>query len=245
MRPVATFTLLHMGANALLLGLGYYWLGVGEARITALLGSFVIALVLFCATSWIYGAAFVFFEERQIVPAYRTALRNLVPLTLAMLVALGIYYLLVRWADYSENPASTLASYLTLKLRKPVSPAGVLRAFNAVLWVVRWVIAPVLLIPVLANAASRGWSAFRGIGALALRWFYWIAAPLLLLGALWVPLRLLGWVPHMGSFSAEMASFVVRALLAYLLFVAGWLVLAFVTSGGKPRLTQPSTAASP
>jgi hypothetical protein len=246
MRPVARLTLFHLLANALLLWLGYYWLGVGEGRMTALLWSFAVALAIIAFTGWTYGATFVFFseanQERRVVPAYRTALRHLAPLTLALLATLAVYYGLARWAGYSLNPASTLASYLTLKLRKPVSPQAVLRVFNGVLWVVRWVIVPVLLIPLLANIASRGWAGWRAFGS---RWFYWIAAPVALLCAMWIPLRLLGWVPHVGSFGAEMASFVVRAVLAYLLFIAGWLVLAFAISAGKPRFTQPSTAVSP
>jgi hypothetical protein len=242
MRPVAGFALVHVVANALLLGAAYYWLGVGEGRMSALLGSFLLALVLVACTSWTYGASLVFFTDKRIVQAYRTALRNLAPLILAVLLALAIYFLLAQWASYSPNPASTVASYLTLKLRKPVSPHAVLRIFNAVLWIVRWVIVPGLLIPVLASIASRGWSGFRDWSS---RWFHWIAAPALLLCALWIPLHLLYWVPHFGSFGAEMASFVSRASLAYLLFIAGWLALAFVTSVGRPRVAQPSTVVSP
>jgi hypothetical protein len=242
MRPVARFTLLHVLANALLLGAGYYWLGVGEGRMSALLWSFLLALALVACTSWTYGASLVFFTNKQIGPAYRTALRHLTPLVLATLLTLAIYFLLARWASYSPNPASSVASYLTLKLRKPVSPHAVLRVFNTVLWVLRWVIVPVLLIPVLANIAARGWSGFRGLRS---RWFDWLAAPVLLLCALWIPLRLLYWVPHFGSFGAEMASFISRASLAYLLFIAGLLALAFVTSLGRPRVAQPSTVVSP
>ena len=74
--------------------------------------------------------------------------------------------------------------------------------------------------------------------------FYWIEVPLLLLTAL-IPLKLLGWVPHVNSFGMETASFVLRAAFAYLLWGAAWLVLAFVTSGGSPRFTQSSTVVSP
>jgi hypothetical protein len=246
MRPVARLTLIHVLANALLLALGYYWLGVGEGHIPSLLWSLLVALALVVCTAWTYGAAFAFFSEadseRGVLPAYLIALRHLAPLTVAVLVALALYYGLARWAAYSPNPASTVASYLTLKLRKPVSPHAVLRVFNALLWLVRWVLVPVLLIPLLAAIASRGWAGWR---APRFRWLYWIAAPVSLLCALWIPLRLLGWVPHVGSFPVEMASFVVRAVLAYLLFIAGWLALAFVTSRSRPSLTQPSTVVSP
>jgi len=57
----------------------------------------------------------------------------------------------------------------------------------------------------------------------------------LLLIAVWVPLKLVAWVPHMKTFNGEMTSFVLRAAAAFLLFVSGWLVLAFVTAQAKSR----------
>ncbi len=171
--------------------------------------------------------------------AWRTALRNLLPLAIAAVAVIVVYYLLDRWADYSSKPASTLASYLTLKFRKPVKPSSVLRAFNVALWLVRWAIVPVLLLPMLSAIASGGWRGFRAFGALTRKWLYWIEAPLLLVCAVAIPLKLLGWVPQVGGFGMETVSFVLRAGVAYLLFVAAWLTLAFVTSGGTPA-SHPS-----
>ena len=67
----------------------------------------------------------------------------------------------------------------------------------------------------------------------------------MLVCALWIPLQLMGWAPHVGGFGMEMFSFVVRLIAAYLLFVGAWLALTFLTSGGNPRVTQSSTAVSP
>ena len=75
----------------------------------------------------------------------------------------------------------------------------------------------------------------------AAKWWYWVATPLLLLCAFWVPLQILGWAPRAGNFELEDAQLPAAAALAYLLFGAAWLVLAFVTSAGRPRFTQPST----
>lgn len=243
MRGVGGLALVHVAANAVLLTAGYYWLGVGEARTSTLVWSFTVALVAIALAAWAYGAPFVFFPDRRLDLAYRLAFRNLAPLTIATLMALVLYYLLALWAGYSATPASPLASYLTLKLRRPVSPNSVLRIFNLVLWAIRWVVVPVLVIPVLGNIASQGWRGFREFRSL--RWFYWLLVPLVLVCGVLVPFQLLSWVPRVGSFGAEMASFVLRALLAYLLFVAGWLLLAFLTSGGRPTATQLSTVASP
>ena len=240
-------TLGHLVVNALLLCLGYYWLGVGETRAATLTWSAFLALVLVCLGSWIYGASFAYFQSdnRRASAAWRTACRNLWPLAVAVIAVTTIYFLLAWWAGYSAKPASTFASFLTLKLRKPVKPSSVLRVFNVALWLIRWVILPVLLLPMLSAVAGSGWRGFRSVGTLARKWIYWIEAPLLLLCAFWVPLKILGWIPEVGGFGMEVASLAVRAAVAYLLFIAGWLALAFVTSAGKPRLTQSNTAASP
>lgn len=248
MGSLQLMTLLHLVANALLLWLGYYWLGVGESRASMLAWSACVAVLIVGLGCWAYGAALVYFQEqekRRTITAWRTALRNLLPLAIAAIMVGMIYWLLARWADYSTKPAFQIASYLTLKFRTPVRPTSVAGVFNVLLWVVRWGVLPALLLPMVSVIAARGWGGFRAIGAHAHRWLYWIEVPLLLLSTLWIPLKLLGWVPHVNGFSMETVSFTLRATFAYLLFGASWLVLAFITSGGKPRFTQSSTVASP
>jgi hypothetical protein len=146
---------------------------------------------------------------------------------------------------WSSGPAFTLSSYLTLTFRKPVTPASVQNIFGWVFFLIRWAVLPVLLLPAFAAISTSGWSGFKAAGAGVKRWWFWLAAPLLLLAAMRLPFTVLDWKPHASSFAQEMSSFVLRALLAYLLFAAGWLALAFATSAGKPRLTQPSTPDSP
>ncbi len=100
-------------------------------------------------------------------------------------------------------------------------------------WVLRWVVVPVLILPVGPAIVARGWAGFGAVASRCRVWLYWLEAPALLLAAVWAPLKLVGWVPHMHSFGGEMTSFVVRAAVAYLLFAAGWLGLAFVTAREK------------
>jgi hypothetical protein len=247
MRSTGTLALAHLLVNALLLWLGYYWLGIGESRTSTLAWSGFVALLTICLASSAYGAAFVYFQQgdRRTVAAWRTALRNLLPFLVGVGAVTVVYFLLAQWDQYSSKPALQVASYLTLTFRKPVRPSSIAKIFGTILWVIQWVILPVLLLPMFAAVASSGWSGFRAVGAFARRWLYWIEAPVLLVCALWIPMKILGWVPHVSSFGMEMASFTTRALVAYLLFVVAWLVLAFVTSAGKPRFTQSNTAPSP
>lgn len=106
-------------------------------------------------------------------------------------------------------------------------------------WIAHWIVLPALFVPLFAAAARHGWRIHQGLTARAL------VAPVFVVVGVWLPLRLLGWTPRFSSFGMEMTSFVLRAAVAYLLFVAAWLALALVTSGGRPRLTQPNTVSLP
>jgi len=198
-----------------------------------------VALITASLFLWMHGAGLVYGRDPRGAP-FRVALRHLPALLAAAILVLLLYILIGKLQDATNNPAFRLASWLTLKQRKPVKPAAVLRIFSAVFWVVRWVIVPLLLRPWISAVAEFGW---RGLAPRRLpkrAWIEWCLTPLLLLCALWLPFQLLGWRPLMSSFGLEMASFIVRILIAYLLFAGG--LLAFE---GMPLFTQRKTAVSP
>lgn len=237
MRTPRRLALLHLLANAPILWLGYYWLGIGESRTSTLLWSGFVLLVFVASVCCSYGAA--------LAGSWRTAFRHLLPLMAVAVVVVFLYWLLEQWSFYSARPAFRIASWLTLTLRTPVMPAAVSHIFNLILWVVRWVALPVLLLPAVSAIAASGWKGFRYKGPLVPGWLYGIEVPLLLLCLIRLPLWLYYWVPAVDGFVMQAASFAVRIATAYLLFCVSWLALAFVTSGGKPGSTQASTADSP
>lgn len=229
----------HLAGNALLLGLGYYWLGVGEGRAATLLWGALVALMMLALACWLHGATCVFFamDRRALIPAFRTAGRRLGPLVAAVIGVLVIYLLLAQCAESSAKPAFSIASWLTLTFRKPVKPASVQSVFDVLFWMVRWMVVPVLALPLLSRIVT-GLRRPRKL-------LYWVEVPVLLVCGLWLPLWLTAWSPQLGSFGLQLLSLVLRLVIAYLLFVAAWLALEFITSGGRPRATQPSTVASP
>lgn len=240
---------LHLIGNALLLWLGYYWLGIGESNAAHLAWSALVVLAFTLAALWLHGTALVLFSgdcESRFGTAARTVLRHLPPLFAAALLAAIIYALLAWWHDSFGHKAFVIGSYATMKLRRPVAPSGVLRAFYVFIWILRWMIVPALLFRLGASIALRGWAGF----ALPWqrpknRWLYWPATCALLLCAIWVPLKLITWVPEIKQFALQLASFLSRLAVAYFLFAASLLVLEFLTAAGRPRATQPSTVASP
>jgi hypothetical protein len=206
---------LHLVANALLLWLGYEWLGVGESTRPRLLFSALDALAILALACWLHGATLVFFGTGG--GAFRTALRHLPALVAAAIVVLALYGLLAWAAAASGQPAFRLASWLTLKLRIPVKPANIARIFLGGFWIVRWIVLPVALLPMASGIANRGW---RGFAEFTWRggWRYWLEVPLLLVAGLLLPFVLLGWVPAVSGFTLEVVSFSLRMLAAYLLF---------------------------
>jgi hypothetical protein len=217
------FFVLHLVADALLLWLGYLWLGVAESTRALLLFSALAALGILALACWFHGATLVFFrkgDEPQIgiKDAFRTALGHLPALVAAAILVLALYGLLAWAATASGQPAFRMASWLTLKLRTAVRPTAVARIFLGGFWIVRWVVLPVALLPMASGIAARGW---RGAGEFTWRrgWRYWLEVPLLLVAGLVLPFVLLSWVPTVSSFTLEVVSFSLRGLVAYLLLV--------------------------
>ena len=264
-RPIRTLCLAHLLGNALLLWLGYYWLGLGEESAGVLLWSTLVALAMAVGACWLHGAAFAFWAAPSDRP-FRVAWRNLLPICTAAAAVAALYWLLALWAGYSSGPAFRIASWITLTLRRPVKPATVLAAFNAALWIIRWAVLPALLLPRFAGVAARGWRGFHLVGPLpdgrgsvngrgSIAWraatvrkrlvLGLLATPALLLCAFRLPFVLMGWVPRVGGFWLEMLSFILRFSAAYLLFVGAWLLLVFLASSGRPAVTHPKTVVSP
>ena len=187
-------------------------------------------------TCWFHGATLVFFREGElgIKNAFAASLRQVPALLAAAILVLALYGLVAWAAGASGQPAFRLASWLTLKLRTPVKPATVARIFLGGFWIVRWVLLPVVLLPVASGIAAHGWRGVVEIRGQS-RWRYWLEVPLLLVAGLLLPFVVLGWVPGVSGFAIEAVSFAVRMLVAYLLFVgAMWTLERRTVANSSP-----------
>ena len=239
---------IHLVGDALLLWLGYFWLGMSETDGPHLLSSIVVVLIFLSATIWLYATTLVFFQSssRSVLEASQVAARHLLPLMVLLLAALAIYGAVAWWTTFIPREGFVIASFLTLRLRRPVKPEAVMTVLNTVVWILRWVALPVFLLPAAAEIGVHGWSGFRVAPLRKIqRWIYWLEVGLLSVCAFWVPLKLLGWIPEIPNFNLQMLSFLGRLSAGYLLLVASLLALAFVTAAGKPPFTQDNTVSSP
>ena len=248
-RSAVPLSIAHLIGNALILWLGYYWLGIAESDGAHLAWSAIVLLVFVLGALWLHGTAFSVFGrrgERRFNQAARITGSNLVPLFLLAILATVLYGCLAQLYLKFTHSAFVIASFLTLHLRKPVSPGRVLGCYHGLIWLLRWVALPAVLLPLAASVAQHGWRGYRLSSLRRSRnILYWIQVCAFLLLAIWVPMKLVHWIPKLTAFNAQMASFLARFALGYLLFVIALLSLEFFTSAGKPREIQPSTAASP
>ncbi len=234
-RAIGNVAALHLAANAMLAGLGYYWLGTSESSAGPLAWSALVVVALVFLACWLNAGTLLYFREGR--DGFARVLPRLFPVLALAAVLIAVYVLLARWDEYSVKPSAGTASWLTMNLRRPVKPAAMLAAFHAGLWLVRWVVVPVLALPLMADLAAEGWSGLRRFGRGARNWRYWLVTVILVWCAFVAPFKLLGWVPQVGSFGLEMASFTARLVAAYLLFQGGWLALLFFSqakTAGKP-----------
>ncbi len=244
MRRLGKLLLVHAPANALLLWLAYEWLGVDESNTGRLLLSAVDALAILALVSWLWGATLVWFRARdpRLNDAFRTALRHLGGLLALAVVALVLYGLAMKAAASLAAPALKTASWLTWTLRKPVKPVWITFVFQALVWLLRWAVLPVVLLPAAAQIAERGnagWRALRPRRA----WRQWVAMPLLAIAGLWLPFVMIGWKPAVAGFGMEMTSFTLRTLLGYAVFVGALLALSRVAAMAPPEPRATSEAA--
>lgn len=233
---------LHLVGNASLLWLGYVWLGMNEADSSRLAGSALVLLVFVLAALWLHGTALALFDRDLSLSFRGAAIRALrcLPWLFLLAVAVAIVYGLLAYAYGAlEHTAFVIGSFLTMTIRKPVPPAKVMACFHGFIWLLRWIVVPALAFPMAAGiiAQRSPW--------LKRRWLYWLEVAALSLCAVWIPLRLLNWIPKAEAFGMQLFSFSIRIGFGYLLFVAAVLALEFFTSSGKPRSSQVSTAASP
>jgi hypothetical protein len=224
--------IMHFLGNAILLWVAYAWLSIGESSMILLTESILLGIVIAIAALWLHGSALAHFaadDRSRLRPALGAALRHLPPLFLLAIMVVVLYGLMV-WLD----------SLMETK-------TGAVRIiFDVAIWLLRWFILPVLLLPLATSVATRGFLGFfHKAWGRSKNLIYWVEVVVLLLAGIWVPLKLVTWVPKLDGFGLQMTSFLIRLFVAYLLFVVAWLLLESFSSGGKPRTNQAMTASAP
>jgi hypothetical protein len=233
--------LIQFFANPILLALFVAWLLIPVASNLHLTFNFVFAFVLVAATLTLHTGTLNFFGDRQrsesshLWPAFRRALRHLIPVAICVAVFCLFWLLVAKLEAYQSNFPAYVRSALPVSLRRQVTLPALDTLYSAVLFIARWILVPGLLLPLLAQAADRG---FRGFGPQGLSawkkstfsFVYWLALSFAALLGVFATQKLMAWTPDFktSTIHLEAISLGVRLFFSYLFGLTSWMLTCSV-----------------
>src|SRR5215471_13959963 len=243
--------LVQLAGNAIIIALFVEWLRIPEAHWWQLISQALLILALLGAVLVLHGGTLAYFESAhadsaaQLLPAFRKALKHIASL------AVCAFLLHIPWAlsghlyNYQTSFPGYLRSEFPAWLRRMISEPALDSTYTFLLFVLRWVILPGLLLPFLLFCADKGFSGFiafrnwwKTIRSLA----YWIVLIVAAIVGVYLVGVVMGWRldPKTSTFHGEYANFAMRLLLAYLLGLFSWLFVGSML-GRAGRAAQPGT----
>ncbi len=230
-------------ANPVLFALLVAWLFIPVASSLHLLFNFVFAFLLAVVTLTLHAGTINFFVDRQsgqdapLWPAFRRALRHLIPVAVCVAVLCLLWLLVNALGSLQTAFPPYVRSNLPVSLRRHITLPALDTMFSAVLFVVRWIFVPGFLLPLILQAADRGFRAFgrQGFSAWRRTIFspsYWLVLFLAALLGVFTTQKLMAWTPDFktSTFHFEAFSLVWRIFVAYLLGLFSWILTCSVVS---------------
>lgn len=224
--------LLNFAGNAALLAGVYFWLTIPDARgwqvaATALVAFAVIGLVLWLRAgtlAWFRVAEFR--KDRAIWRAYRHSVRYIPALGFWVAVFVVIAGTIWGLNDYGPQ----FAVWIRQKLNGGPPPRNIMNDVNWLLLAIIGYVMPALWMPIATTVAASGvhpehLARSRRVWK---RPLYWLWLCLLLGFGLYVPYKLVWWVPEFQTIRQQAWSMGLRFLLAYVIVVTAFIAIVWV-----------------
>jgi hypothetical protein len=194
------------GAGLLAATYGWFW--IPDQKIWHLAVSAVVSVAIVFACIYLTAAT----------AAARVGAKVRLTRCAAWLAAISLWVGMIELAGASApRQARWLSSFVTMTFRKPVSPASVTPVVDFLWTAILW-LGIIALVPWLIRLA--------GGAAVSLRSRrYWLLAIVGVFVGFWLPWRLFHWAPGFEGFSVQVASVVIRAVIAWVVMVTAWLWL--------------------
>jgi membrane-anchored glycerophosphoryl diester phosphodiesterase (GDPDase) len=242
--------LIQFVANPLLFALFVGWLLLPVATELHLLLNGLLIVVLAAAALVLHAGTLNFYsdqnrsEQALVRNAFRRAVRNI--FAIAACAAL----LFVLWALLDSTEPLQLAlpfyvrSLLPEFIRWHLEPRWFQISLEGIVFAIRWVVIPGLVLPLVVEAANSGFRAFGKPGRAAVknsakRVSYWLLLLLAALAGYIAPVSLMDWAPEFKNptLHLEAISLIARLSASYILAVASWLLVCSIVG----RLSRPVT----
>ena len=243
--------LIQFFANLLLFGLFAGWLLLPVANAGYLILNILLAVLLLAGLLVLQGGTLNYFhaqshnEGATLGGVFACALRNLLAITVCAGAAYLLLIALEKAGAYQEPLPAYLRSMTPMFLRKHASLAVFQGLFDTVLFGLRWIVVPGLILPFLASTSRLGFHGFGRQGLTAWKtslrnisyWGFVILAALL--GVLATE-KIMEARPDFrtSTFNGEFVSLILRGLVSYLLGLFPWLLVCAAAGRGTGNATE-------
>jgi hypothetical protein len=226
--------LLNFAANAVLLATAYFWLLIPDARGWQVAGSALLAVMVVALVLWLRAGTLAYFRiaeyrnDGAVWRAYRHALRHVPALGLWVLVFLVLAWLVWRLDPYVPQ----FAVWLRQKMGGGPSPRNIMADANWMLLLLVGIILPGLWLPIATTVSAVGFKPEHIVSSRRTwkRPFYWLWFCLALGFGIYLPYKLVWWIPDLQTVRQQAWSMGLRFLLAYVIGVTFFLVVVWVTA---------------
>ena len=225
-------------ANPILLALFIAWLLIPVASNLHVVFNFVFAFALIVAVLTLHAGTLNYFVDRQnsagapLLSAFRRALRRLIPFAICVAVFCLLWLLVNKLEVYQSNFPAYVRSTLPVSISRHITLPALDTVFLVVLFIARWIFVPGLLLPLLAQAADRGFDlqGFRAWRKTVLSLAYWLVLTFAALLGVLATLKLMAWTPDFKTSTthSEAISLAWRLFVAYLFGLFSWMLTCSV-----------------
>ena len=245
--------LLQFLLNPLLFGLFTLWLLIPVANAFHITLNILVAVVLLAAFLLLHAGTLNYFysqsgnEAAPLPKAFASALRNLLPVALCAVVLYLLFLLASGAGAHTDTLPPFLRSMMPAFLRRQVGLSLIQGMLDDVLFALRWIIVPGLIMPFLASASHLG---FRGLGrpgfaAWKLTVFsvsYWGLLLLAALVGILATQKIMGMTPDFrtSTYAQETTSLIVRASASYFLGLFAWMLVCSLVGSRAGKSEMPS-----
>jgi len=231
--------LLNFAANAAVLVVWYFWLLIPDARGWQVAGSALVAVMTVALVLWLRAGTLAWFrivafrQTGTIGSAYRHALRRVPALGIWVLVFIVFAWLL--WGVHSYVPQ--FAVWFRQRLNGGPSPRNIVHDLNWLLLLIVGLVMPGLWLPIATTVSSVGFQPEHIIRARRVwkRPFYWLWFCLLLGFGVYIPYKLVWWVPDLQTIRQQSWSMGLRFLLAYTIGITAFIAVVWLTAAYTDR----------
>ncbi len=250
--------LIQFFLNPILFGLFAAWLLIPEAKIWQLGLNVLLVVLIAAAALLLHAGTLNYFSDQfreqpaAVTTAFGRALRHFAAIAVCAIVFYVVWALAGGLDAYHETIPTYFRSMLPASVRQHMSLGALIWTLDGLVFLLKWVVVPGLLLPLALLAADQG---FRGFGLAGWKaWkttivslHYWLILAVAAFLGVYGSDTTMGWRPASASptFAGETANLVFRLFLAYGLGLFSWMVACSLIGrrGGSVQNVAGNSAA--